>query len=152
MEAKSADSMKDLNKVSKEQVVVIRKHQKTLQSMMQKIKDINQKFRELQKYQNALRKNILSMKRVKSVIKEQKKLKMKTAGIGKKVKEMKNTADKTRKGLNKLRKWDQKLWKRVQNINQFVKGIALVNVANCPTSTLQEFLSGEVTHYITTSL
>ena len=128
MEAGSDNKVKDLKKISKAQADMIKNHQATIKSLVQKIKDINQEFDKLQNFQNSLRKNILSMKRVSSVIEEQKKLTNKTAGLGKEVNEMKKSDYKVKNGLKKLHKWDKKLWKGVKNINKILKGTTLVSI------------------------
>ena len=126
MELGNVGSIPGLKKVSKQQVETLKEHQKTIQNLMKRIKQINQQFKKLQNYQNTLRKNIQSLKRVNSVIQEQKELKAKTAGIGEDVKQIKKSDAQIKNRLKKIKKWDAKLWKRVQNIKTFLQGTNLV--------------------------
>ena len=123
----SAGSIKSLKKVSEEHVKTLKQHQKTIQKLQTRIQNTNKQFNELQNYQNSLRKNILSMKRINSVIQDQKNLKAKTFGIGKQLKQLKKTDTQFRNKFKNIHKWDRKLWDKVQNIKNFLKGTPVVN-------------------------
>ena len=119
-------SIKGLKKVSKQHVKTLKLHQKTLQKLQERTQNINQQFSELQNYQNRLRKLILSMKRISSVIQEQKNLKAKTTGMGKQLKKLKKTDTRFRNKFRNIHKWDRKVWDKVRKIKTFLIGNHMV--------------------------
>ena len=118
----SVGGIKGLKKISKEHVKTLMQHQQTLQKLEERTQSIDQQFAELQDYQNKLKQLILSMKRINSVVQEQRNLKAKTTGMVKQLNQLRKTDKWYRNKFRNIHKWDRKLWNKVRRLKTFLIG------------------------------